>query len=1326
MKLFFQCGMFLLLLFFSASSFSQVFWTETFGTGCNSGTIADGFVSANGTWNVSATGPNGALANVWYVSAEENGQGVGNCGTACGSNPTLHIGSGFADLGAAYLTDNSFGDPTTNVRAESPSIDCSGQSDICLSFEYIENGDGLLDNHTLWYFDGASWTQLDNTPKTPITCAPQGLWSIYNITLPASANNNPAVRIGFQWENNADGIGTDPSVAIYNIRLTGNDTTAPDINCIDELNIYTDANCESFVPDLVLPPFTYVSDNCTSVGNLAVSQDVAPGTSLFGHLTVMDVVITVTDEAGNSNTCTTLIRTIDTISPVLNCPVSDVPAAANSNCEAILGDYTALIAPQDNCTAFGDLSITQNPPAGITITDDQVVQFVVQDNAGNISTCIFTVEFRDTIVPSVLCPVNPVQSTSAASCDTLILDYTTQMIWSDNCTTSATDILLSQSPPPFSVLSAGNHTIVLSAEDEAGNVGTCSFNLEVLENIPPQFDTCLSDSTLPLVANCEVLLPDYTAVAQVSDNCTPTGDIIVSQNPAPGSVVSGIGTVVNIVLTAVDNVGNSATCEFSIELGDTTPPTLICPNDSIIPANQDCEYSLGDFVPLTSVSDNCTSSGDLLINQNPTIGTIYSIGVYPIEMSAIDNEGNTGSCSFELSIIDTLAPDIIFCPSEQEIFLDENCTAQLPDFVGDVNVTDNCTSIADMLITQSPAVGSVISSSGTVSVLIEDLFGNIATCLIDYELLDTIAPILICPIDSLVDITGDCEYTAPDFTSSVDVSDNCTSVGDLIYSQSPSSGTPLSGPSIIEVVVVDASGNAATCQVNLIPDDNIAPTITCPSDDTIDAGSDCSIELDDYMSLAVVDDNCSGFLITQSPAPLSTLNIGAHQVELLVTDAGGNSASCQFDVLVIESIAPTIICPAPLQTCDQLVIYDMPVANDNCSVFEVIQQDGTGLTSGDIFPIGTTNQSFEVIDDSGNTASCSFTIEVLDFPDEAIILTTTQQLCDTTSIVLVAQEPNSGTGEWSIIAGSATLNNQFATTTGANNLSFGVNQFVWTVTSSSCGSSSDTLTVTVYQQPFPAATQDSMLVCNDTLASINGNTPNVGQGLWYASDVEIDFFDETQPNTFVFNLSGGWNEVIWQISNGNCPISEDTLRIFVYESAVIYTVDTSLCVENNELMLEGNEIYPGITAYWYMIEGNATIESMFSPTTEVYNISGGTNVFVYATSHPVCGTTTDNVLVNIQLCGEYDPLIPTVFTPNNDGKNDLFVVENLHALYPECQVKIVNRWGSLVFESDGYENPWDGTNMGNGELLPPGTYFYRIYLNDGEGTELTGPISIIR
>lgn len=80
-------------------------------------------------------------------------------------------------------------------------------------------------------------------------------------------------------------------------------------------------------------------------------------------------------------------------------------------------------------------------------------------------------------------------------------------------------------------------------------------------------------------------------------------------------------------------------------------------------------------------------------------------------------------------------------------------------------------------------------------------------------------------------------------------------------------------------------------------------------------------------------------------------------------------------------------------------------------------------------------------------------------------------------------------------------------------------------------------------------------------------------------------------------------------------------------------------------------------------------------------------------------------------------IIPKGFSPNNDGVNDVFVIENLEQ-YPLNSILIFNRWGNKLYEGKPYMNDWDGRsyhgiNAGEGEL-PNGTYFYILDLGIGE------------
>jgi gliding motility-associated-like protein len=103
-------------------------------------------------------------------------------------------------------------------------------------------------------------------------------------------------------------------------------------------------------------------------------------------------------------------------------------------------------------------------------------------------------------------------------------------------------------------------------------------------------------------------------------------------------------------------------------------------------------------------------------------------------------------------------------------------------------------------------------------------------------------------------------------------------------------------------------------------------------------------------------------------------------------------------------------------------------------------------------------------------------------------------------------------------------------------------------------------------------------------------------------------------------------------------------------------------------------------------------------------------------------TLSDQVTIFIQ----ESLLFPTTFSPNNDGANDKWEIGAID-LYPDCFVRIFNRWGQEIYQSTGYskEKAWDGTNS-NGSPLAEGVYFYVVDLRDEEKQQFKGSITLIR
>ncbi len=254
-------------------------------------------------------GVQGITANQWYISDVEAGNAAGACGSAGGGDQSLHVSvhpSFGGDVGAAYANDvaclpgcfncdfSSFCyDMTANKRSMSQNINSVGVTGLTLTFNYIENGQGAFDDCIFEYSidGGANWLTLANPVKPSLgICAPQGLWTGYSIGLPVTCEGITNLRIAYRWQNNADGIGTDPSFAVDEILIIGTssgggaaNTWEGDVSSVWNLAANWSTNAIPTSADDALVPAT-VCATCVmpQINAAAVARDVCN----FGTITI--------------------------------------------------------------------------------------------------------------------------------------------------------------------------------------------------------------------------------------------------------------------------------------------------------------------------------------------------------------------------------------------------------------------------------------------------------------------------------------------------------------------------------------------------------------------------------------------------------------------------------------------------------------------------------------------------------------------------------------------------------------------------------------------------------------------------------------------------------------------------------------------------------------------------------------------------------------------------------------------------------------------------------------------------------------------------------
>jgi gliding motility-associated-like protein len=175
--------------------------------------------------------------------------------------------------------------------------------------------------------------------------------------------------------------------------------------------------------------------------------------------------------------------------------------------------------------------------------------------------------------------------------------------------------------------------------------------------------------------------------------------------------------------------------------------------------------------------------------------------------------------------------------------------------------------------------------------------------------------------------------------------------------------------------------------------------------------------------------------------------------------------------------------------------------------------------------------------------------------------------------------------------------------------------------------------------------------------------------------------------------------------------------------------------DDNKLMSATVSFSPFIGSDEFLIKNDETIETIYKPENGSLTLSGEAllrtyeevlkSIRYYLISR---GDSMASITVSFQLYDGKDYSktytkelvvsgkppnlnIPTAFTPNNDAANDTWQIrfENYAGKINSAQLRIYNKAGLLLFESDDLEKAWDGKL--DGEFLPADTYFYTLNLN---------------
>ena len=191
------------------------------------------------------------------------------------------------------------------------------------------------------------------------------------------------------------------------------------------------------------------------------------------------------------------------------------------------------------------------------------------------------------------------------------------------------------------------------------------------------------------------------------------------------------------------------------------------------------------------------------------------------------------------------------------------------------------------------------------------------------------------------------------------------------------------GTTTISYRASDLYGNVAWCSFNITVVDAQPPVVVCPSNIRVSTDPGVAYATVNYPVAFASDNSKLPVSVVSSPPSGSRFPLGSTWIEVTATDKAGFSSSCEFEIDVIDTEAPTITCPAPVTAYKTLGLeyttgpasWVVPAASDNAGQVG-LTVDGSAVP-GQLFSLGTTTVTYTATDASGNQASCSFNVTII-------------------------------------------------------------------------------------------------------------------------------------------------------------------------------------------------------------------------------------------------------------------------------------------------------------------------------------------------------------
>ncbi len=1121
--------------------------------------------------------------------------------------------------------------------------------------------------------------------------------------------------------------------------VTVQDTTRP--NFTMPIPMDATVNCDA----IPTQPDLNVTDNCTATNAIRVvkserREDIA-GACVNNYRLIR--TWTATDECGNIRTVTQTLTVQDTTRPTF---VGSTPADATVECSAI--PVQPNIQVTDNCSASNNVTVVKSERRedipGACVNNYRLIRtWTATDECGNSSSVQQVLTVTDTTAP-VFTSTTPADATAECSA----IPAQPDLIARDNCSGNNVTVVKAERREDIAGACANNYRLIRTwtATDECGNSRTVTQVLTITDNTKPVFN-------MPVPANATVecsaipVQPDLTA----TDNCSPAAGITIvkyeRREDIPGACANNYRLI--RTWTATDECGNATTVTQTLTVQDTTKPVFT----TLPPTNITMSCSELPAAPVMTATDNC-SGNNVVVTYKFVKQPMSGICAYNYRLTrtwtATDECGNTATATQVITVMDTTKPTFsMAAPADTTVMCDN-----LPAPVS-ISATDNCTPHGGVTIRYRSIRETVPGACNYRVVNIWtaiDACGNTAEMRQVVTVIDTVKPVIAAPP---ADITLTCGQPIPTGQISLTATDNCSAdfPKQVQYTIDPYTPDLCNGYTIIRRWrVADGCGNQADDVIQRIivrpcpqPELEAEVFTNCSTNPFITLKTKGDVQRPVYTLVGVTPANAVSTPMS-STNPRFNVN-GATTASFTVRDGVTGCVSDTVTYTINYLQMPVVNLGSDTSLCGgNGMVLDAGPANFG---YQIRWSTGENTQRIRITRAGTYKVTV-----SNGMCEASDSIEVGVIPMPLIDLKDTT-ICRGQSVKLDATVEGNATYLWSTGATSPVI-------------TVSTQERFWVrVTKLGC-ITIDTVNVTVNPPPDVTLSRDTS-ICPGQTVMLTVNT-NAGRIQWATGET---------GNSIVVSRAGNYQVAVYR---DNCVVKEAV--------RVTERPDIKLELGPDRFMCPGSSIlidarHADVNVYRWNDGDLNPVKTITQPGTYVLGVldrfcdryktdsikvtisgpptvnlgndtiickgrrhilkanavnasrylwsTGATTAGIEVTQPGTytvtafndCGSTTDEITIDVKEC-DSKPEVPNAFSPNGDGKNDLFRPVVRGPMY-EYELRIFNRWGEMVYISKDQYAGWDGTYKGR--PVDVGTFVWWLSYKKatfGPAFIIKGDVTVVR